>query len=252
MFDPVILKIILPALLIGLLISITHAQLGIKVLEKNIIFIDLAIAHIAALGLIIAKLFLADILFMSQIMASIFALLAAYFFSKIEKIAPDLEEAIIGCSFILSATLTILLLANHPQSGDQVKELLSGQILFVTFEKILFHAPIYLAVIILWSRGDRFRKGMLFYVIFAIAITSSVQLVGIYVVFASLILPAMVARNAGNPFIMATLVGMISVILGMIMAVIFDLPAGILIVVSYFLVGFSIRSKMIISSLIKD
>ncbi len=231
-----IIEIIIPALIAGLLISLTHALLGIKVLEKGIIFIDLAIAQIAGLGIIIANIFLSQYPWSHQIIALLFATMSALFFYYTEKINPDIQEAIIGCSFILSASLGILFLSHHPHGSDEIVHLLSGQILFVTLQDILQHLPIYIGVIGLWFLKPKVQNGIGFYLIFAFAITSSVQLVGIYVVFASLILPAIAAKNQKNPLLISWICGIVSVILGIIIAAIFDLPAGILVVISYFIV----------------
>jgi zinc/manganese transport system permease protein len=228
------IEIMSPALVVGLLISLTHGLLGIKVLERGIVFIDLAIAQIAGLGLIVATVFLPEHSWAYQLIALIFAVSASLFFYYIEKTAPNIQEAIIGCSFVLAASLSILFLSNHPHGSEEIKHLLSGQILFVTFTDILQHAPIYLSVIALWFLKPKIRSNIVFYVIFAIAITSSVQLVGVYVVFASLILPAIAAKNQKNPLLIAWICGIISVVLGIIFAIIFDLPAGVLMVVSYF------------------
>ena len=75
-----------------------------------------------------------------------------------------------------------------------------------------------------------------FYILFSLAITSSVQLVGVYVVFASLILPALTALKALNPYKVAWTSGLISVVLGILLSIIFDLPAGPILVVSYVIV----------------
>ena len=82
----------------------------------------------------------------------------------------------------------------------------------------------------------KLRKGISFYLIFALAITSSVQLVGVYVVFASLILPALAALNDKSPYSLAWLCGIISVVTGIILAIIFDAPAGPILVVSYVMI----------------
>ncbi|MBT4989117.1 MAG: metal ABC transporter permease [Rickettsiales bacterium] len=236
MINMELIEIMTPALVVGLLVALTHGLLGIKVLERGIVFIDLAIAQIAGLGLVIAGIFLSEYSWSYQFIALSFAILASLFFYYIEKSAPDIQEAIIGCSFVLAASLSILFLSNHSHGSDEIKHLLSGQILFVTFQDILQHLPIYIGVIGLWFFKPQIRNGIGFYLIFAIAITSSVQLVGIYVVFASLILPAIAAKNMRNPLLISWICGIISVILGIIFAAIFDLPAGVLVVIAYFVV----------------
>lgn len=241
------IEIIFPALLAGLLIALTHALLGIRVLEKGIIFIDLAIAQIAGLGLIIANMFFSEYIWLHQIIALLFAITAALFFYYIEKISPKIQEAIIGCSFILAASLGILFLSYHPHGGEEMIHLLSGQILFVTLAEIIWYAPIYMLVMLLWFLKPNIRNNIAFYIIFSLVITISVQLVGIYVVFTSLILPAIIVRNKTNAVAIAWGYGVSSVILGIIIAIIFDLPAGILIVITYFVISILLKIIKILS-----
>ena len=195
-----LISIIGPALLAGLIITITHAPLGIEVLKRGIIFIDLAVAQIAGLGLLISNLYLSkDLPWLSQIIALTFAMMAAFFFKIIEKKIKSQQEAIIGVSFVLAASLSILILADHPTGGEEIRHLLSGQMLFITWQDVLLHIPIYILILVLWFLPINLN-GIGFYILFSLAITSSVQLVGVYVVFASLILPALTALKATNPY----------------------------------------------------
>ena len=107
--------------------------------------------------------------------------------------------------------------------------------LFITWQDLLLHIPIYILILVLWFLPINLN-GIGFYILFSLAITSSVQLVGVYVVFASLILPALAALKATNPYKVAWLSGLISVLLGILLSIIFDLPAGPILVVSYVIV----------------
>jgi len=236
MISSEIFSIIGPALLAGLIITITHAPMGIEVLKRGIIFIDLAVAQIAGLGLLVSNLYLGNNLpWLSQIIALSFAIIAAFFFKMIENRIKSQQEAIIGVSFVLAASLAILLLADHPTGGEEIRHLLSGQILFITWSDVLMHLPIYILILVLWFLPINLN-GIGFYILFSLAITSSVQLVGVYVVFASLILPALAAIKALNPYKVAWLCGIISVLLGIIFSIFFDLPSGPILVVSYVIV----------------
>lgn len=240
------LEIILPALAVGLMVAITHAPLGLEVLKRGIIFIDLAIAQIAGLGLVVANLWLHDPSWYTvQLFALSFALIGGLFFRVVEKKAPELQEAIIGSTFVLSASLIMLLLADHPHGGEEIQHLLSGQILFVTWSEVLSHLPIYILILSLWFGFKKVRSGIGFYVLFALAITSSVQLVGIYVVFASLILPAIAAYKYRRKLAVTWCCGIASVILGIVISAIWDHPSGNIIVLAYFLISilFFCRSK---------
>ena len=107
--------------------------------------------------------------------------------------------------------------------------------LFITWQDVLLHLPIYILILVLWFLPININ-GIGFYILFSLAITSSVQLVGVYVVFASLILPALAAVKSLNPYKVAWLSGLISIVLGIIFSVIFDLPSGPVLVVSYVIV----------------
>jgi zinc/manganese transport system permease protein len=229
------IQIVGPALVAGLMIALTHAPLGIEVLKRGIIFIDLAIAQIAGLGVIVASTLWNDTpWWFVQIAALSFALLGALFFRHIERRLPQLQEAIIGCSFVLAASVALLLLADRPHGGEDIQHLLSGQILFVTWREVLVHAPMYASILILWFALPKLsRESTWFYVLFAGAITSSVQLVGVYVVFASLILPALAATTCNRKHAVAWSCGILSVLSGILISTLVDAPAGPIIVLAY-------------------
>lgn len=242
MLSSEMMAIIGPALAAGLIIAISHAPLGIEVLRRGIIFIDLAVAQIAGLGLIASSRFLHEpSAGEAQLLALLAAILAGLFFRQVEKYLPDQQEAIIGVSFVLAASLAILLLADHPQAGEEIQHLLSGQMLFVSWQDVAAQSPIYGLILLLWFLRPAWRQGMGFYVLFALAITAFVQLVGVYVVFASLILPALAASKAARPNIMAWLCGVTAVLSGVFLAVVSDAPAGPVIVVCYALTALAIR-----------
>ncbi len=243
-----LLIIIGPPLVAGLLIAITHAPLGIEVLKRGIIFIDLAIAQIAGLGLIAAEILLHEPpMLIVQLAALGGAVLAGLFFRQIESKNAKHQEAVIGVGFIFAASLTILILADHPFAGEKTTHLLSGQILFVSWADVLYHVPVYLFTLTMWFLFPWSRRGVWFYLLFALAITSSVQLVGVYVVFASLILPALSAVNFSNSVIYAWACGILSILLAMLVSVLSDLPTGPFIVITYVITAllmFSLSKKV--------
>lgn len=235
------IDIMLPALVAGIMIALTHAPLGIEVLKRGIIFIDLAIAQIAGLGLVVAGIFWHEPAgYVLQLSALSFALLAAFFFRLTERHMPKQQEAIIGVSYVLAATIALLLLADSPRGGEEIQHLLSGQILFITWQDVLAHAPVYGLILLLWFIKPSIRKGIGFYLLFALAITSSVQLVGVFMVFASLILPALAAVKAKRLHLTAWSCGIVSVVSGMLVALACDMPAGLVIVISYAVAAFVI------------
>lgn len=132
------LGIVAPALLAGVLVLSTHVPLGRKVLARGIIFIDLAIAQIAGLGVILAdNLGLEAHGWQVQLVAVSAAMAAALGLNATEKLWPDIQEALIGVLFILAATASILLLADNPHGGEHLKDLLVGQILWVDYSQLI-------------------------------------------------------------------------------------------------------------------
>lgn len=234
MINAEMISVVGPAFIVSLMIAFTHAPLGIEVLKRGIIFIDLAVAQIAGLGLVAAGIWLHDPpLWLIQAVALTCAVLAGLFFRKVEAVIPEQQEAIIGVSFVLAASLAILLLSDHPHGGEKIQHLLSGQMLFVTWEEVATHAPVYALILIAWFMKPSLRSGIGFYLLFALAITSSVQLVGVYVVFASLILPALASLRASRPIVTAWVCGVLSILLGITVSTLSDFPAGPVIVCSY-------------------
>ena len=224
------LDIMAPALLAGTLIVLTHAPLGLIVLKRGIIFMDLAIAQLAGLGLIMTGLVSHNSLVI-QAGALASACLGAGLFHQIEKKHPAHQEAFIGVSFVVAVAILTLLMATHPMGSEMTHHLLSGNILFITWDTLLYHAPVYVVIGYLCWRGYHRR---FFYGLFAIAITSSVQLVGVYVVFASLILPALAATvSPAHALKTAWLSGIISVITGLSLSVITGFPAGPVLVLAF-------------------
>jgi zinc/manganese transport system permease protein len=236
------LSILGPAFIAGLLILATHVPLGQEVLKRGIIFIDLAIAQIAGLGVILAWRFGWEAHgWEVQLAALSAALVGALVLSWMEKQWGQHQEALIGITFILAATASILLLANNPHGGDSLKDLLVGQILWITWEQLLPTALV--TGLILWLLFNfRQKLGNLgFYSLFALAVTSSVQLVGVYLVFASLIIPALGSLGHQKSLSTGFVLGALGYGLGLIFSSLFDLPSGAVIVWSIALIALLLK-----------
>lgn len=239
-----------PALLAGLIVLSTHVPLGQEVLKRGIIFIDLAIAQVAGLGVIAAHAMDWDPEGMQvQVAAVSAALIVAVGLNWTERRWPKIQEPLIGIVFILAATGGILLLAGNPHGSEHLKELLVGQILWQTWSSLLPIAALSAVVLILWFALQERLGAIIFYLAFAIVVTASVQIVGIYLVFASLIIPALATTGIrrGNRLAAGYLVGGTSYFIGIVASVILDLPTGAVIVWSMaavaLLVGFVISDK---------
>jgi len=242
------ISILLPVFAAGLIVLITHVPLGQEVLKRGIIFIDLAIAQIAGLGVIAAHALNLESEgeWMIQLVAMASALIGAFILSQIERRWGNYQEAIIGITFVLAATASIILLAGNPNGGEHLKDLLVGQILWVTWQQLLPIFILSILIIIIWFHFKH-RLGRTFYLLFAVAITSSVQLVGVYLVFASLIIPALgsVGFKGRKKLIVGYLIGLLGYLIGLICSAIFDLPSGAVIVWSIAVVAILLHLKKI-------
>ncbi|MBL3528538.1 MAG: metal ABC transporter permease [gamma proteobacterium endosymbiont of Lamellibrachia anaximandri] len=222
-----------PAFLAGLIVLSTHIPLGRRVLERGIIFIDLAIAQIAGLGVIAAHALESEPKSLAvQVAAFGAATTGALALYLAERRRPDLQEAIIGSIFVLAASAAILLLANDPHGGEHLKNLLVGQILWIDLPYLMPPALLSILVLLTWFLLKAARSTAAFYILFAVSITASVQLVGIYLVFASLIIPALGARcyPAGRQLFVAAITGTLGYAGGLALSALYDLPSGPVIV----------------------
>lgn len=227
------LSIVVPALIAGGLVIATHVPLGREVLARGIIFIDLAIAQVAGLGVIAAH-YLGEEpgSLVVQFAALTAALIAAVVLDLMGRRWPEIQEALIGALFVLAAAIGILLLAGNPHGGEHLKELLVGEILWVSWPALAAAAAVYAVVLALWFAG-RARFGAVgFYLLFAVTVTVSVQLVGIYLVFATLILPALAVRGYGAAagLWLGYAIGATGYTAGIVLSALHDLPTGAVVV----------------------
>jgi len=222
-----------PAIVAGLLVLSTHVPLGQEVLKRGIIFIDLAVAQVAGLGVLTAGVLgWEDNIWAVQLSAVSAALLASAGLNWTEKRWPQQQEPLIGILFVLAATGSILLLSENPHGAQHLKDLLVGQILWSTWEMLIPIALLYAVLLTAWFKWhDQFgRKG--FYIIFAFVVTASVQLVGVYLVFASLIIPALATRHQHGTrrLLWGYLLGATAFVIGITLSALWDLPTGAAIV----------------------
>lgn len=241
--DAIDLSILMPAFLAGLLVLSTHVPLGMQVLSRGIVFIDLAIAQIATLGVIAAdSAGFEPEGWIAQGAAVAAALVGAALLTWTERRWPEIQEALIGVLFVLAACAGMLLVANNPHGGEHLQELLSGQILWVSYQQLVPVGILSAAILSIrrWRGQGLGRLG--FYGLFAFAVTASVQLVGVYLVFASLIIPALASRNhpERSRLHVAYGLGAIAYALGLIVSAQADLPSGPLIVWSLAAVGIAV------------
>jgi zinc/manganese transport system permease protein len=226
--------ILAPAFIAGLLVLATHVPLGSQVLQRGIVFIDLAIAQIAGLGVICADAVgLPQGGVAVQLSAGAAALLGAWLLTWMERRMPRQQEAMIGVLFILAACAGILVLAGNPHGGEHLKDLLVGQILWVGTPQLLWLGGLTALLLLALGLGWVERLGRYgFYAAFAIAVTASVQVVGVYLVFSSLIIPALATLGLTGRRRLAAgyAIGAAGYALGLGLSAVLDLPSGAVIV----------------------
>ncbi len=235
-------SILIPAFIAGLLILLTHVPLGMKVLQRGIIFADLAVAQIAGLGVVIAGLAgYAEQPLLVQLIAVASALLGATLLTYFEHLLPEVREASIGLLFVLAASGGILLMSHDTHAGERLKDLLVGQILWVSNTQLIATAILSAAILAIWKWLGSNPGNFAFYALFALAVTASVQLVGVYLVFASLIVPALATyKLQRNRTTVAYAIGALGYAAGLLLSIWLDLPAGAAIVWAMAITGGSL------------
>jgi zinc/manganese transport system permease protein len=238
------LSILWPALVAGLIVVLSHVPLGQQVLRRGIVFIDLAIAQVAGLGVIAAQSAGLDLHgWKTQAAAVVAALLGAMLLTWTERKRPEVQEALIGVLFVLASTAQILLLANDPHGGEALKDLLAGQILWVSTEQLVRAAVLTALFVGVWFGFRRSLGAVGFYVVFSVMVTTSVQLVGVYLVFTTLIVPALaVYRHArGAQLWLGYALAFASYVVGLGVSLLTDLPSSPVIVWVMALFGIAVH-----------
>jgi zinc/manganese transport system permease protein len=166
-----------------------------------------------------------------QVAALSAALACALLLTWTERRWPEVQEAIIGVVFVLASSAAVLLLAKNPHGGEHLKDLLVGQILWVKAAQLPLVALAYTAILALWfGLGERLGRAG-FYVLFACVVTISVQLVGLYLVFITLVVPALATwYSRSRRLLKCYALSASGYALGLLASLEFDLPSGPMIV----------------------
>ncbi len=229
-FHESITLILLP-FLAGSLALLSHLPLGGQVLKRGIVFIDLAIAQIAALGALIgAGAATSTAPWAWQ--GTIAAILGAGLIALMLRQMGDLGEALIGLIYIAAAAVAVLWVSNDPHGGQILRTLASGDILWTQTPSILALAVVAALTLSLYCwRAEWLGRDTVFYPLMALVVSVSVPALGLYLVFTALIAPALSAellRRSGfaRAFPVALLSSMAGLATGLLVSVWTDLPAG--------------------------
>ncbi|MCF7824294.1 MAG: metal ABC transporter permease [Candidatus Marinimicrobia bacterium] len=245
-------------LLAALVLTGIHVYLGLHVVTRGVIFVDLALAQVAALGMAIGVLLGWEVDSIQMYFLALgFTFLGAILFAYTRSLTRSVsQEAIIGIVYAVSAALMIILFSKSAEGADHLNHLLVGSILFVTpgivFQTLLLYSAIgifhwvYRRQFMLSSEisgaSDHQKVNLkvwdfLFYMTFGFVVTSSVKIAGVFLVFSFLIIPATAAlifvRGVRNRLFFGWAFGFVGSLLGMVFSVMLDIPTGASIVATF-------------------
>jgi zinc/manganese transport system permease protein len=235
-----------PSFLVAVCLVGIHAYFGIQVLARNVIFVDLALAQIAALGATVAFMLGHPAQSPATYGYSLtFTMLAAVLLAFTRAWATRVpQEALIGVIYVVGAAASILLIDRAPQGAEHLKQILTGNILTSGLNEIVVIVPLYLAVALLHFvlRNRLTQSGSLFwefvfYATFGVVVTSSVALAGVLLVFSFLIIPAaigvMFASTLPRQLAIGWIAGILTSAAGFAASFALDLPTGAAIVCAF-------------------
>ncbi|HEY3202206.1 MAG TPA: metal ABC transporter permease [Thermoanaerobaculia bacterium] len=254
-----IFQILLPAFVASLILTGIHAYLGVHVVERGVIFVDLALAQIAALGTTVAYLAGYDLHSGTAYLFSLgFTFVGAAIFavSRVHRQTRIPQEAIIGIVYAVSAAVAILVMSKATQETEHLKEMLVGNILSVSWPELAKTAVLYSLVgffhylfrkrflLISMNEQEAERQGLnvrfwdfLFYMSFGFVVTSSVAVAGVLLVFCFLIIPAVAAmlfaERLGPRLAIGWTMGALVSAGGVALSFVWDLPTGATIVATF-------------------
>lgn len=219
-------------LLAGLLATASHVPLGLQVIRRGVVFIDLAIAQIAGVTAMLASRWIEDGSF-ATLAALLGAWAGAILVAGLARLWPTQREATIGLSYVAAAALALVLVSAEPKGMQQLQQLLSGDILWVTPDAVIGLALATLIfVVVLRLRPRILDQDRYFYAGCASFIGLSLPLLGVYLVFSLLIAPALVAAVRRPPPAAAPCnfcgawVAVLGFVIGLALSAVIDWPAG--------------------------
>jgi zinc/manganese transport system permease protein len=255
-----VLSFLLLPFLTGLVLTGIHAYLGVHVVERGVIFVDLSLAQIAALGTTVAFLAGYDLHSgVSYFWSLGFTIVGAAIFSltHVHRETRVPQEAIIGIVYAVSAAAAILVMSKAPQETEHLKDMLVGNILAVNWQTVIKTAILYALVGLFHfifrhkflSISLNAQNGVaqsipnvkwwdfLFYTSFGFVVTSSVAIAGVLLVFSYLIVPSVAAmlfsRSIGKRLAIGWTMGALVTALGIVLSFLLDLPTGATIVCTF-------------------
>jgi len=224
-----IIELLWPAFLLLALLVFIHVIFGLEIIKRGVIFTDLAIGQMAAVGMAISIGFMNEAY--QSIMTFGFALLGAFFIIYASKRLEHIE-AFIGMLYAFGASSIMILLSNSPGGAELFQKLAATDILFTSqsevYASLVLYACIALVMFVVYPKTTGELKEYTFYIMLALTVTSSVQLAGVLVVFVLLVAPAFIAlsQKRFKPLYLAWLVGLFVSVVALGISYYADLPTG--------------------------
>jgi len=236
-----------------LILAGIHCYLGLHVLARGVIFVDLSLAQVAAFGATLALLLGFEHHSAAAYLVSLLSTFAAAALFALARRHESRfpQEAVIGVTYALASAAVVLVVDRMAHGSEHIKDLLVGHVLWVTWSDVGKTAAIYAAVSLahwvfrgrlLRASFSREREGhglsdFLFYALFGLVITSSVSMAGVLQVFAYLIVPALLStlffRSIRARLLFGWALGFLLSFAGLALSYLWDLPAGAFIVVCF-------------------
>lgn len=224
-----LIELLWPAFLFVTLLVFIHAIFGLEIIKRGVVFTDLAIGQIAAIGMAVSVGFMeGDYQTPMTLGFALFgAVLITYATRRVEHI-----EAFIGMLYALGASSIMILLASSPQGAELFQKLSATDILFTSQEEVYQAALLYVCValvmFIVYPKTTGLLRELTFFSMLALTVTSSVQLAGVLVVFALLVAPAFMAlsQKRFTPLYLAWISGLVLSVVALVVSYYFDLPTG--------------------------
>ena len=236
-----------PPFLVALCLIGIHSYFGIQVLARGVIFVDLALAQIAALGTTVAFMLGHSMQSPAGYGYSLaFTLMAALLLAFTRTWSGRIpQEALIGIIYVVAAAAAIVLIDRAPQGAEHLKQILTGNILTTGMSDLVPLVPLYLAIGLLHfglrhrlsAAGSSWPWEFVFYATFGIVVSSSVALAGVLLVFSFLIIPAAIgvlyAATLARQLAIGWTVGTLASAVGLAASYVGDLPTGAAMVCTY-------------------
>jgi zinc/manganese transport system permease protein len=249
MFWPIVACVLLPWLLV---------YLGLHVVTRGIIFIDIAMAQMASLGICVAVLLHLNLESSATFAIALgFTLVGAAVFSITGKRSSQIpQEAVIGIAYVFAAAGAVLLLSRAAEGDEEIKNMLVGNILLVSPIDVWKCFGLFVAVgivhavfrrsflLVSFHRDRAYRAGLqvrwwdfFFYALFGLVVTSFVRIAGVLLVFSYLIVPAVcginLAHRIGHRLLIGWMIALIGGVAGLFFSYWVDLPSGAAIVCTF-------------------